>query len=387
MFQSFFTGLSGMFSFSKSLDNVSNNIANMNTPGFRGTNTFLQSVSSDGDQGVGTKVQGTSSRLESGEIRQTGSSTDLAIAGKGMFILRDQGGELFYTRAGQFAIGSENILLDNNTGMEVMSISESGNLERVDVTDSRILPAEATTQIDFRGNLSSSDNEFEVSPVTVIDAGGDSHNLTLEFENPATSTDTWNISVLNSDGDILVSDEIQFDATGAPLAGFNTFDADLELGGEIQTVSFNFGEPGSFSGATQLSGSSSSLGVGEIDGNGVLGLARVGFDESGVMELQYSNGTTLEGPQIALANFDNDSSLSSVSGSLYRSNTNSTPDYGRPTEGALGSIEAGSIELSNVDLTQEFADMMIIQRGYQASSRAMSVANELLEQLYNTTRG
>ena len=376
-----------MFSFSKALDNASNNIANMNTPGFRGTNTFFQSVLSDGGQGVGTSVQGTSIRLESGEIRQTGNSTDMAISGEGMFVLRNDNGDLFYTRAGQFGLNSNNVFADNATDMDVMAISASGNLEPIDLTEQRILPAVASTGIQFAGNLSSTDTEFEISSVTIFDAGGDTHDLTLAFANPVGSTDIWNIDVQDSNGNSLGTGEIRFDNTGSPLATFNTFDVNLTLSGATQTVTFSFGEPGSFSGTTQFSSSTSTVGISDVDGNGILGLTNVSVDDSGIMQLAYSNGDIKEGPQIALASFADESNLEPVSGSLYQANSRTPAEYGRPSENTFGQILGGSIELSNVDLTQEFADIMIIQRGYQASSRAMSVANELVEQLYNNTRG
>jgi flagellar hook protein FlgE len=387
MLQSFFTGLSGMFSFSKGLDTVSNNIANMNTPGFRGTNNFFQSVHSEGRQGIGTSVSGTSVRDNAGEIRQTGNSTDLAISGNGMFVLRNDQRELFYTRAGQFTLDSNNVLTDAVTGMEVQGISANGALERIDLTEHRILPGVATTKVSFSGNISSTDANYDVSSVTLYDASGNAHELALVFENPDTSTDVWNVDIRDSDGNSLGTGEVRFDNTGSPLTDFNTFDVALNLGGEAQTVTFDFGEPGSFSGATQFSGSTSTLGVSGVDGNGVLGLIGVSFNDTGVMQLKYSNGDTIDGTQIALASFSNQANLEQVSGSLYQANSTVGAEYGRPGENAYGKVQGGSIELSNVDLTQEFADIMIIQRGYQASSRAMSVANELIEQLYNNTRG
>ncbi len=88
MMQSFFNGLSGLLTFSQGLKNTSNNVSNMNTPGFRGSDTFYRSVNGEGDQGLGADVAGTSIRSDQGEIRQTGNDTDIAINGSGFFVLR-----------------------------------------------------------------------------------------------------------------------------------------------------------------------------------------------------------------------------------------------------------------------------------------------------------
>ncbi len=386
MLQSFFTGLTGMFNFSKTLDNVSNNIANMNTPGYRGTDTFFRSLNA-GEQGIGTTIEDSSTRLQSGEIRQTGNSTDLAITGKGMFVLRNNSGELFYTRAGQFSLNADNILIDTATGMEVMSISDAGNLEKIDITNRRTLPAVATTAVKISGNLSSTATTAEITPVTIYDAAGKAHELKLKLENPTTSVDIWTVSIQDSTGTELGTGEVRFDNTGAPLTGFNTINANLTFSGVSQAVTFDFGTPGLFSGTTQFSGSTSTAGVKEINGNGVLGIIKVSFDEKGIMQFKYSNGDIKTGQQIALAGFSNEANLELASGGMYQTSSKMPAQYGRPSESIFGAIQGGSIELSNVDLTKEFADIMIIQRGYQASSRAMSVSNELIEQLYNNTRG
>ena len=387
MFQSFFNGLSGMFSFSRGLDNVSNNVANMNTPGYRGTDTFLRSVNGSDGQGYGASMEGTTTRQTSGEIRQTGNNTDLAITGTGFFVLRNENNELFYTRAGQFQFDENNILIDTATKMEVMGITDGNNLERIDITEQRIIPADPTSEISFSGNLSSTASDHSVTDVTIIDASGESHTLTINFTNPTDTDNTWTVEVLNSDDEVIGTGEIQFALDGSPLADANSFDITTTLAGVDQTITLNFGEPGSFSRTTQFSSSSSSLGANEINGHGVLGVTSVEFNAEGIVQLNYSNGETEEGQTIALASFANEANLDITSGNLYQSKDNMAAEFGQPDNLGLGKIRGGSIELSNIDLTQEFADILIIQRGYQASSRVMSVSNELIEQLYNSTRG
>ena len=386
MFQSFFTGLSGMFNFSRNLDNVSNNIANLNTPGYRGSDTFLRSVNGGNNQGIGTSVQGTSIRLNSGEVRQTGNDTDVAITGKGLFVLRSDSGELLYTRGGQFEFNSDFVLVDSVSGFEVMGINENNVLETISIQESRVLPAVPTANVEFSGNLSSTDTDFQVTPVTVTDASGATHDLTLDFVNPADTTDAWTVQVSDADGNELGTGEIRFDTSGSPLENFNEFSVDFEFSGETQSITFNFGTPGSFSSTTQFSGGSSTVGATNIDGNGVLGLSRVQFDEDGVMNLTYSDGDENEGQQLALALFPNEGDLILRTGSIYQESGSARAEIGRANERGLGQVRGSSVELSNVDLTQEFADLLIVQRGFQASSRVMSVSNELIEELYNSTR-
>ncbi len=375
-----------MFSFTSSLDNVSNNIANMNTPGFRGTDTFLRSVNGDGSGGLGVSVQGNSVRLASGEVRQTGNATDVAIVGTGLFVLKDEAGEIYYTRGGQFQFDENFVLVDSASGHQVMGMSEENALELIDISELRVLPAIATSEISFSGNLSSTDTEHEVSPITVFDSSGGSHDLTLDFTNPTTSTDTWTVEVSNINGEVLGSGEIRFSVTGAPLEGFNTFETELTLNGESQTVTFHFGEPNTFSSTTQFSGATSTVFANEVNGNGVLGLSAVNIDEEGIFNFTYTNGDEEKGPQLALALFANESDLELTSGNLYQDNSATRPILGRANSNGLGTIQGGSVELSNVDLTQEFADLLITQRGFQASSRVMNVSNELIEELYNSTR-
>jgi flagellar hook protein FlgE len=114
MLQAFFNGLSGLFSFSRGLTTVSNNVSNMNTPGFRGNDTFFRNVA--GDHGLGTRIGGTGTRLQAGDIRQTGNPMDLALNGSGYFVLRNDQGELMYTRTGQFQFNEDGFLIDRVTG-------------------------------------------------------------------------------------------------------------------------------------------------------------------------------------------------------------------------------------------------------------------------------
>lgn len=390
MFQALFNSLSGLFSFSRSLNTVSNNVANMNTPGFRGSDSFFSNIGG----GRGTRISGEGLRTQSGDIRQTGNSTDLAIEGDGYFILTDLAGNLHYTRAGQFRFDNDGFLVDSVNGYRVMAYDQTGNLAPIDLDNYRSIPAVATTDVRISGNIAavaagSPVQTSTVNNIRVFDAQGGSHNLTATFtSNSAVTPGSFLVRITNDAGTQIGTGEVRFDAGGTLVAGFNTVAIALPVaGGTTQAITMNFGTPGALDGMTSLSGLASNLTSRVVDGHGVLGATEIKFNERGILELIYSASERRDGPQIALATFPNEASLTLDGGRLISGATVSDVNYGRPTQSGFGRIAGGSLEMSNVDLTQEFADMIIIQRGYQASSRVMSVSNEMLEQLYNSTRG
>jgi flagellar hook protein FlgE len=387
MFQSFFTGLSGLFSFSRNLDNVSNNIANLNTPGFKGSDSFYSSLTSGGNP-IGTQISGEQARLTQGEIRQTGNPGDLAISGNGFFILQ-QDGQTQYTRAGQFQFNDEGFLVDPASGAQVAAVNESGELEPINIDNFRVLAPEATSQVNFSGNLSSDQAVETISGITVFNGLGEEVSLNFEFtNNGATTPGSWNLVVTDDEGNTLATEEIRFNADGTPAQDFNELTLELtDSNGGVDAVRFSFGEPGSFANTTSVSGGdSSSVQATVVDGFEIGSLTSIDFDQRGQLQLNYSNGQSLDGPTLALATFTNESTLSIASGSRFEAADISTRSIGIAGDPGFGGIVSESIELSNVDLSREFADMIIIQRGFQASSRILNVSNELLDQLYENTR-
>jgi flagellar hook protein FlgE len=391
MLQSFFNGLSGMITFSSGLDTISNNIANMNTPGFRGMDMFYKALSSGGSH-AGVRSGEYSLNTTAGEIRQTGRATDLAIIGNGYFILRNEG-QAYYTRSGQFQFDPDGFLVDSQTGYRVAAIDESGNLVDINIENLRQLNPEPTTQINFNGNLSTGSTSGQTE-VSVFNSLGEEITLDIEFTNNTSNTaGSWLISIKDEDGTEISTGEIRFAPDGSPLSGFNTVNVSLpassngtaNIGLDLQLY---FGEEGSFSDTTSFSGGTTSTISSSIeDGRGVEGLIAVSFNENGELNLLYSNGDTESPFTVALAYFNDENALQYVEGSIYEAPSNLNSTIGQANKNVFGSIVGESIESSNVDLVREFAEMIIIQRGYQASSRAMNVANQLVEQLYENTRG
>ena len=381
MFQALFNSLSGLFSFSQSLNTVSNNVANMNTPGFRGSDSFFENI---GD-GQGTSISGTGLRTAAGALKQTGTPTDLAITGNGFFVLRDESGNLFYTRAGQFRFNDKGLLTDSVTGYQVMSIDSAGNLSSIDLGGYRTLPPQPTSAVKMTGNIAPGTPSLGVAAMQIYDASGTQHTLTATLtNNSAVTPGSSLVTVKDETGATVGTGEVRFGTDGTPVSGFNTIALSLTYHGVAQTVNLNFGTPGAFDGATELSGIASNLGGQVVDGHPMLGITGLSFDAQGVLQLVYSSSEKRQGPQIALASFPSESSLELIGGRLIAGTSVQQRQLGHAGEGVFGHITGGSLELANVDLTQEFADMIIIQRGYQASSRVMTVSNQMIEELYKS---
>jgi flagellar hook protein FlgE len=204
----------------------------------------------------------------------------------------------------------------------------------------------------------------------------------------ATTPVTFHVKVTNEVGATLLdttSSNIEFNQLdGTPIANFNTLDVPLS---GTQTISLNFGAVGTTSGVRITAGATTSLAGQVVDGHPELGLNSLSWDEKGILQFVYSASEKVAGPQLALASFTNQDALEMIGGRLFTGGTAADRTIGRPDSGVFGKIVGGSLELANVDLTQEFADMIIIQRGYQASSRVMTVSNQMIEELYNSGRG
>ncbi|MEI7037460.1 flagellar basal-body rod protein FlgF [Fulvimonas yonginensis] len=383
--QSLYNSLSGLFAFSKGLDTISNNISNMNTPGFRGKDSFFENVMGE----FGTRIEGTGIRTSEGQIEQTGNNTDLAINGEGLFVLRDPStGKYFYTRAGQFQFDAQGYLVDTVSQYHVQGIDESGNLADISITTLRTLPAQATTMVGVTGNLSPQDTDFTINSLTVYDADGNTHTYSIKLTNNGSTTPgRWSVVLRDASGQAVANGEIRFSSDGSIKAGYNTMSVSLTLAGKTQAVTLDFGAAGSLSGATSYPGVGSNLVASPKDGHSVVGVASYSFDENGVLQLKYTDQETRQGARVALAAFPDESSLELLNGRLYDVGSGQQRQLGGAGEGVFGKIVGGSLEMSNVDLAQELADMIVIQRGYQANSRVMTVTNDMLQQLYDSTHG
>lgn len=406
MFGSIYNGKTGLLAFSKGLDVLSNNIANLNTPGFKSAelafrDLFLKYTTIGGNSeetstqmGSGVDTPATTLRFREGEFRETGNALDAAVDGNGFFVLKKDSSYV-YTRAGQLEFDADGFLVERTSRLHVMGL-QGASLVDITLNGQRSSPPVATSEVVFIGNLSSGGTTHVIRDIGVYDALGVSHQLTVNFaRNTAAGapSGSWLLEVRDQGATdptaVIASGEIRFQGNGSPATGFNTlsFSYAPAGGAPASTIVLNFGDPGTFSGTTSFSGGTTSdARVASQNGYAAGSLTKTEFDAAGHLRFSYSNGQTVTGERLALAWFEDLQKLTLGGGGIFESNGTERPTIAAPTEAAMGKIVPGKIELSNVDLTEQFTDMVIIQRGYQASSQVTSVANEMIQQLLEINR-
>lgn len=421
MLGTIYVGMAGMNAYSKGLDVISNNVANLNTTGYKaGVASFAEVVYRNGAgamrgssgatiTGAGVHVNAEQQNFRQGEMRQTNNSLDAALDGNGFFVF-DRDGQRYYSRAGQFEFDKDGFLTDRISGARVMVSTESNSLGSLQIDPFRVFQPRATSEVKLAGNLARTGNStFDLSNVTVMDSSGAKQTLKVRFvraddpsntqagddtgtgDDPETTPPalTWKVEVLDSDNKVLGSGTLVFNSDGTPASTNTAINATVKPK-NLPEFSFalNFGEAGSYAGVTSLlSNSTSSVQVLKQDGLEMGTLAGMTFDERGNLEVTYSNQEKKKIGRLVLARFDSSGDLTSVGDGLYITQQGRAPQLAGGMDFGLGRVSGGNLELSNVELTEQFADLIIIQRGYQASSQMTSVANEMLQQLLSMQDG
>jgi flagellar hook protein FlgE len=391
MFDSIYVGTTGLLGFSRGLRVISNNTTNMNTTGFKSSSVqfadlfysdtnFAGSASGQGKGqiGYGLNTTGTSLSFKQGELRQTANALDLAIDGLGLFLLKDDAGHITYTRAGQFEFNDDGVLINKGSTQKVMGLDANGSLVDISIAGLKTNPAKATTTVTFNGNLSSTATTQTVGGVKVIDAVGGEHLLDVKLTNQNTTTPgAWQVDLM--DGTTVVgSGQIVF-INGVPDPSNAKVSVTYTPSGQSPiplTLDFST-DVTSFA-----SGNLSTLAMNKQDGFGPGSLTAVTFDSAGTLVLTYSNGQTDKGARLALAQFDSPDSIAAVGNNQFVATDQQGWKIGVAGSGGFGTVSASMLETSNVDLSKEFSDLVIMQRGYQASSQVISTANEMLQELF-----
>jgi flagellar hook protein FlgE len=393
MIGSIYQGMAGMQSFDKGLSNIISNVANMNTNGYKKTDllfkdTLYQQNGQSGASSSATEANVLSTNNSQGEIQSTGNDTDMAIDGQGFFILRDAS-NTYYTRAGEFDFNSDGYLVNKSNGYKVAGLSGSNSLSDINIKNVRASNAEPSSRVELMGNLSVSGTLHNITDIEVIDSDGARRVISMEFSNNSANTpQSWLVEVKDETGTVIQNNlEIRFNPNGSPAVDFNSVNFSLEANsGATSDIEIFIGEPGSFNQVTHFSsGSTSSVEVESTDGNAPGVMIGMEIDQSGNIVVNYSNGKSATTDQIALAYFQSLDSLTITGSGLLQSNNSESPIIGAVESKGLGKIEGGSIEQSNVELTNEFTTMIVIQRGYQASSQVLTSANEMIQQLMEAT--
>jgi flagellar hook protein FlgE len=396
MLGTIYVGLAGMNAYSKGLDVISNNVANLNTTGFKaGLASFSDIVNRHGGgatsgssgnrtAGAGVQVDTSHQSFSQGELRDTNESLDAALEGAGFFVL-ERDGQRFYTRAGSFEFDKDGVLIERFTGATVMMSSESASLGSINIDPHRTFAPRATASVDLRGNLARTGNAtVTLDPVRVNDSTGTEHSLRATFVRNADDPLLWTVEVRNATDQVLGSGTVRFNADGTPHADNVPISVTMTPDGLPSfTFTMNLGAAGTYAGLTSLLNTTgdTSVQVARQDGLKLGTISATEFDERGNLEVTYSNGEKKKIGRLVLASFDSGGDLKALGDGLYVTQDGRQPVLSGGMEFGLGSVRGRNLELSNVELTDQFADLIIIQRGYQASSQMTSVANEMLQQL------
>ncbi|MBC7230073.1 MAG: flagellar hook protein FlgE [Actinobacteria bacterium] len=410
MMRSMFSGVSGLRNHQTMMDVVGNNIANVNTVGFKSSQLSFQDAlcqtirgakssgtSTGGTNpiqiGLGVKLALVSTNFSQGSLQNTGRMTDLSIQGDGFFVLSDGGGQ-YYTRAGYFSFDAQGKLINPSNGYVVQGwmadssgrIDTNTALTSISIPVGQTMPPSATTTIRYQGNLPSdaSVGDSFVTEINVRDSQGMAHAVTMTFTKAGVNSWDWeatgpagisgNTGTLSFDSDGLLTG-----STGGPIQF-------TPAGAGTVSIVPDFGTAGSTNGVTQFASASTVAAVYQ-DGYATGSLQSITISDNGVLAGFFSNGLNLRLAQIAVCVFNNPEGLIKVGDSMYRvSNNSGEPLVGTSGSGNRGVITAGTLEMSNVDLAQEFTNMIIAERGFQANSRIITSADQMLQDLVNIKR-
>jgi flagellar hook protein FlgE len=411
--------ISGLSNFQRLIDVVGNNIANLNTPGYKYSNvTFKElmaqtlkgassSTSAHGglnpmQLGLGTTLAAIELSLTQGPIEITGKPTDMAITGSGYFVLRNAGNTR-YSRHGNFALDGNGDLVDPS-GMKVMGwranssgvIDPSGGmatLESINIPIGQSVTARATTSVDFAGNLDASvaTGDTHATKVTAYDAMGGATEVTLTFTKidntdaswPAGAAAAWKYAAsgpggTSGTGVVAYNSSGMYDQTKSTIGSITFTPAN---GAAVVSITPNLKL------TTQFDTDISSLVARNQDGAKAGSLETFTVYSNGNIVGNYTNGTTQNIAQVALASFSNPQGLTKVEGGLFIESANSgIANVGTANTGSRGSINASALEQSNVDLGSEFTKMIIAQRAFQANSRIVTAYDEILSEVANLKR-
>ncbi|WCI07424.1 flagellar hook protein FlgE [Arthrobacter sp. OVS8] len=387
MLRSLYSGISGLRAHQTMLDVTGNNIANVNTAGFKASSTQFQDTLSQMTQGasgpqaetggsnpaqigLGVRVAGVSTNFAQGSSQSTGRATDMMISGDGFFVT-SKGGQQLFTRAGAFSPDAAGQLVSPDGGIlqgwtAVNGVVNTGGpVGDLALNANNLVPAVSTNAVTVDGNLPSEGGTLE-RVVKVYDATGAERNLTLTFTG---SGNSWNVSGADENG-----------STGTATLGFTN--GKLTSGGPLTVggITVNLPEVSSFAGMT-------SLAVSGQNGSAAGKLESYTLGNDGSLIGSFSNGVKQVLAKIALANFTNPSGLEKTGGSSYVATANSGGvQLGGAGDAGIGSLSGGSLEMSNVDLSQEFTNLIVAQRGFQANARIITTSDEVLQELGNLKR-
>lgn len=451
MLNAIFAGVSGLRNEQLGMDVIGNNIANINTMGFKAGRArfqeqfsqLLQAGSPGGNGlggtnpvqlGLGSQVAGIDNLFTQGNLQTTGLGTDLALQGDGFFILGN-GQSNVYSRAGAFSFDANGNLVDPSSGLIVQGYAadSSGNiapgtaLAGIQIPLDANAPAKPTANLVLNGNLDSTapgGTKYDVT-TTVYDSLGNKQTVTLEFTKaadtpgsagpppvpPTPNPNQWDVAVVaptagvandastpttsigtlkfNADGTLDWANTVASlkDITITPTPANGASPVVLKFGEVTPPATAPATSAGNpFASLTQTAGESNAF-VFSQDGYAAGSITKTSVDLQGHIVASFSNGVTRTLAQVAVARFANDEGLTKADGSTYSESLNSgRAVVGQAGSGPFGTIAAGALEGSNVDLAQEFTNLIVAQRGFQANAKMITTGDEMLTDVVNIKR-
>ncbi len=417
-FTAFSTALSALSAYTTAVDVVGNNLANLNTPGFKSSSVIFHDLVTQslglGETQVGSGVARpfTLRQFTQGALQSSSGNLDAAVQGDGFFVLRDAGGTIVFCRAGNFKTDAAGNLTAP-TGEFVQgwrevngSVDTNAAIGNIVVPVGTIRAPRPTTSFALNMNVNSSGvvgepttGEFS-TPLEVMDSLGVPHVLTVKLRK--TAANTWDYEVTIPGADVsagivgtpssLGTGTITFDDMGRlltpaladgvvtlPVTGLNTGAADMSVKWQLYAAD---GTPR----LSQYSQASATAAIWQ-DGSAATQLVRANLGDGGKILATYSNGEQSVVGQLALAAIRNPSSLVAVGNNNFQITAlSATPAIGVPETGGRGKVMGSFLEGSTVDIAQEFTNLIVLQRGYQANARVITAVDEISQETMNMKR-
>lgn len=402
---SFTVALSGLNAASTDLSATANNIANTSTTGFKSSRTEFAELFSVSPQGTsntqtgnGVRVTSVQQQFGQGSIEVTGNSLDMALSGEGFFILNDASG-LSYTRAGAFHVDNEGYVVSNqNERLQVYPVNPDGSFNTGGLGDLRLvtsvsapaatnnaqiifnLPASATPPTVSPLNPANANSYNEATSLTIYDSLGAAHTATTYFVKTATANQ-WQANLYVDGTAVGGPQTLQYSTSGVlttPAGGTITYPAYAPATGAAPIVmtfdvapTTQFGNAFSVNSVTQ-------------DGFTTGRLIGIDFDATGVVQARFTNGRSTPLGQVALANFANPQGMQKLDNTSWAETFSSgQPLRGQAGNAGLGLIQAGALESSNVDLTEQLVKMITAQRNFQANAQVISTSDQVTQTIIN----
>jgi len=413
------TGVSGLGAEGSALGVIGDNIANGNTVGFKASRALFEDVlggAIGSNVGGGVRMARAQQIFAQGSIVNTGQATDLAISGDGFFVVKGALGGVngeFYSRAGQFTPNNEGFLV-NPQGLKLQGYAANadgtfqGGLSDIKLPTAPLAP-NATTSFELDANLDPNEVPPAVTPfdsanaaassnfstsTEVFDSLGNAHTVDVYFVKTPTG---WDYHATTDGADLtpptvgpfeIGSGALTFNTDGTLATHTPAVPVAASFAGAAagQAIALDFGTPGTNDGITSLGGASAVNGQSQ-DGYSSGLLSGVKISPDGVVMGTYSNGEEMAIAQVAIAKFASNDGLDRAGGNSWlKTRESGEAILAAAGTGGRGALVAGALEQSNVDIAEQFVRMISHQRSFQANSKTITTADEMMQEVVNLKR-